>query len=258
MKVKTPIPVFVFLAGIFSMNANADPMIMAHRGASAAAPENTLSSIKLAIEMGAKVIEFDVRETSDGALVLFHDAELPRLTGEKGTIESLNLEQVDALDVGSWFGGGDFSGEKIPSFQAAVEVCLENGVTPLIEHKTGAAANYMAVLESLEVIDSVIVQSFNWTFLHEMKKLSPDLKIGALGSKELSPEKRAQIEALNPDWVVWKFSDLSEEVFTSLKEEGFLVGLWTVNEKAEVSKWLARGIDGIITDYPDKMLKLTD
>lgn len=240
------------------MNAKAGPIIIAHRGASAMAPENTRSSIEMAIEMGATVIEFDVRESSDGMLVLFHDDELKRLTGKKGSIESLSQEQVEGLDVGSWFRDEMYAGEPILSLEEAIVLCLENEVTPLIEHKSGKAMNYAAKLESMGAIDLVIVQSFNWTFLKEIKTILPRLRIGALGSKKLDQKKLAQIEGIAPDWVGWKFSDLKTENFSALKDRGFLVALWTVNDESEVAKWIARGVDGIITDYPDKMLKLID
>lgn len=241
-----------------TMSVSAGPVIIAHRGASAVAPENTRSAIEAAIRMGATVIEFDVRETSDGELVLFHDDELERLTGKKGKFASLSWDEMREFDVGSWFKSGDFAGEKLILFSDAVKLCLEHNVTPLIEHKTGKAEDYTAVLEELDAVESVIVQSFNWEFLNDMKEQLPSLVIGALGSKPLDGKRMGYLSRLKPDWVGWKFSDLSEEGFADLKEQGYLVALWTVNDSAEAEKWIKRGIDGVITDYPEQMMKLLD
>lgn len=240
------------------MPASAEPIVIAHRGASAVAPENTRSAIKAAIEMGAKVIEFDVRETSDGVLVLFHDADLKRFLGRKESIESLRWDEVKGLDVGGWFEGGAFAGETPILFETALRLCLEHGVTPLIEHKSGAPENYASVLEKLDVVDEVIVQSFSWTFLRGVAEVLPNLRIGALGTKKLDSKKVEQLLSLRPDWVGWKYSDLSSKAFFTLKEKGFLVALWTVNDPKEAAKWMSQGVDGVITDYPDKMMKISN
>jgi len=240
------------------MTVSAETIIIAHRGASAVAPENTRSAIKMAIGMGAKVIEFDVRETSDGVLVLFHDDELNRLVGRKGEIEAMTWDEVKDLDVGTWFRGGEYAGEKLMRFDDAVKLCQENKVIPLIERKTGKAESYAAVLTALDVADEVIVQSFSWTFIKEMKDLLPGLETGALGSKELDAKKLAQLAELKPDWVGWNFKDLTVEGFNRLKTDGYRIALWTVNDAEESAKWIAQGIDGVITDYPDKMLELLE
>ncbi|MEM7601962.1 MAG: glycerophosphodiester phosphodiesterase family protein [Verrucomicrobiota bacterium] len=234
------------------------PIIIAHRGACAVAPENTCSAIEKAIEMGVKVIEFDVRETSDGVLVLFHDKDLRRLLDRKDSIETLTWNEAKELDVGGWFGKEEFEGEKPMSLKGAIQLCVEHEVTPLIEHKTGAAINYATVLERLDVVDQVIVQSFSWTFLSEIRRELPELKIGALGKRTLDRSKLGQLAELKPDWVGWNFKDLTTTGLKTLKREGFLVALWTVNDPKVVNQWIERGVDGIITDHPDKMLKLLD
>ena len=99
-----------------------DPLVIAHRGASAIAPENTAAAIREAIRLGAKVIEFDVRTTRDGELVLFHDKELDRVAGRPGTIEESDWTAVRTFDVGKWFAGGRFTGEKILRFDDAIRL----------------------------------------------------------------------------------------------------------------------------------------
>ena len=154
--------------------------VTAHRGASAIAPENTSAAISLAIDAKADLIEFDVRVTSDGKLLLFHDKTLERYGGGKKHFASLSSEEALALDVGSFFDAA-FAAERPPTLAGAVTQCLKGKSIPLIEHKTGSAAAYSAVLRELDVVDQVVVQSFNWKFLTALRALEPDLKLGALG-----------------------------------------------------------------------------
>ncbi|MDF1737663.1 MAG: glycerophosphodiester phosphodiesterase family protein [Verrucomicrobiales bacterium] len=232
------------------------PVIMAHRGASADCPENTTSSIVEAAKQGAPVVEFDVRETSDGVLVLFHDKTFERFTGGKNTVEGETWDSIKDTDVGAWFTGGKFKGEKMPLFREALELCFEHDMIPLIEHKTGSAAAYAKVIKELDCADKIIVQSFNWNFLRDFQKELPDVKLGALGSKELTAERFTEIKGFAPDWVGWAFSDFTAGNLKALQSAGFLVTLWTVNNPEEAQKWIAAGIDGIITDKPQVMLDL--
>jgi glycerophosphoryl diester phosphodiesterase len=227
------------------------PLVIAHRGASAIAPENTASSIREAIRLGAKVIEFDVRVTLDGELVLFHDKELDRVAGRPGTIEESDWAAIQTFDVGKWFQKGDFAGEKIILFADSIRLCFEGGATPLIEHKTGSAEAYAAVIRELEAGEMVIVQSFDWEFLTQFKALMPGVRIGALGSKELSAEKIERLRGLRPDWVGWSFSDLKEAEVPVLHGLNSKIALWTVNDPEVAKKWVAAGVDAIITDVPD-------
>jgi len=228
-----------------------DPLVIAHRGASAIAPENTASSIREAIRLEAKVIEFDVRVTRDGELVLFHDKELDRVAGLPGTIEASDWKAVQTFDVGKWFTGGKFAGEKVLRFDDAITLCLEGGATPLIEHKTGSAKAYAAVIAALGVGEKVIVQSFDWKFLTEFKEKMPGVLIGALGSKEVTAEHLADLKKLSPDWVGWNFNDLKDTDLPALHELGATVVLWTVNDPDIAKSRVAAGVDGIITDVPD-------
>ena len=233
-----------------------DPLVIAHRGASAIAPENTASSIREAIRLGAKVIEFDVRVTKDGELVLFHDKELDRVAGRPGTIEASNWATVETFDVGKWFAGGNFTGEKILRFDEAVMICLEGGATPLIEHKTGSAEAYKAIIEALGVADKVIVQSFDWKFLAEFREIMPGVLIGTLGSKEITADHLAELKTLSPDWVGWNVKGLKDSDLPDLHALGAKVVLWTVNDPLIAKSRVAAGVDGIITDVPDLIIKV--
>ncbi|MEM9015990.1 MAG: glycerophosphodiester phosphodiesterase family protein [Verrucomicrobiota bacterium] len=233
-----------------------DPLIIAHRGASAVAPENTRAAIREAIRMGAPVIEFDVRVTSDGQLVLFHDETLERITGRKTEIESVSWDDLKEMDVGSWFDSERFPDEKPVLLSEAIALCLEAEVIPLIERKSGKAEAYVEVIRKSTAAERVIVQSFDWRFLVGLSGMRPALRIGALGSKKLDRKRKGYLKELSPDWVGWKSADLSKDGLLWLQENGFTVALWTVNDPDEAKRWLDQGADAIITDRPDEMLSL--
>ena len=227
------------------------PVVIAHRGASAVAPENTEASLREAVRLGARVIELDVRVTRDGVLALFHDDVFDRLAGCRGSIETSDWAEVRILDVGKWFAGGAFAGERVVRLEEALRICLDGGATALIERKTGSASQYAAVIDSLDAADHVIVQSFDWQFLDAFRIEMPDARIGALGWKDLDVPKQALLENLRPDWVGWHHLDLNEADLGTLKQLGMRVALWTVNDPEVAAAWVAKGVDAIITDVPD-------
>ncbi|MCB1207259.1 MAG: hypothetical protein KDN18_23605 [Verrucomicrobiae bacterium] len=252
MRLFFPVSILIAMASpVFS-----EPVVIAHRGASAIAPENTASAIREALRLGAKVIEFDVRTTSDGHLVLFHDDKLDRLTGRPGTIESLDWATVQKLDVGSWFTKGSFPGERILRFDEAVRLCLAGGATPLIEHKSGTAKAYAEVIRGLAAADRVIVQSFDWKFLKAFRSEMPEVPLGALGSKVLDEGKYSTLSSLRPEWVGWNHADLKESDLPLVHTIGAKLALWTVNDPSIASSWFGRGADAIITDVPDVISKV--
>ncbi len=232
------------------------PTIIAHRGASSAAPENTGAAIREATRVGSKVVEFDVRVTTDGKLLLFHDGDLKRFFSSSKTFESLTEKEAVTLDVGSWFQGGKFPDERPISLEAAIKLCHEGGAVPLIERKSGDAKAYADVIREMGVTDTVIVQAFDWKFLTALKKEMPEVALGALGSKELDSERWGRLQKLKPDWIGWSHKDFALSDLEKVHEMGAKVALWTANDMKEVARFLEAGIDGIITDEPEKALKL--
>ncbi len=228
-------------------------LVIAHRGASQVAPENTAAAIREAIRLGAKVIEFDVRVTRDRELVLFHDRELDRVAGRPGTIEASDWEEIRGLDVGSWFTRGSFAGEPLLRFDEALQICLEGGVTPLIEHKTGEAEEYVKVIREAQAVDRVIVQSFDWKFLRRFRELLPEVPIGALGSKPLDLERLGELRSVAPNWVGWNHADFGPGDVATLHELGAKIALWTVNDPEVARHWVQSGVQAIITDVPDRI-----
>jgi len=245
-----PLFLWLFVCTVMLMSGEEKkmPIIIAHRGASVAAPENTLAAIKAAQGAGADWVEWDTRVTADGRLLLQHDKTLERFTGEKVAVEALTFEQARQRDVGAWF-GKRFAGETMPGLEEAVEAALP-GLVPLIERKTGSAGQHFEVLRGMDVMEKVVVQAFDWDFLRELRKLAPGLRLGALGSKEISDEKLAAIADLKVGFVGWKAVDLKREDVGRLHGIGVDVAVWTVNDPQEIRKFLSWGVDAIITDDP--------
>lgn len=223
--------------------------VAAHRGASAIAPENTRAAIARAIEARADLIEFDVRATSDGELLLFHDKTLERYGSGKKNFSELSSKEALALDVGSVF-DSSFSSERPPTLVAAITQCLAAKSIPLIERKTGSAKAYSMVLRELDVIDKVVVQSFDWKFLSELRALEPAILLGALGSKEVNEKVLIDIAKCAPNMVGWKDSDITTSAIEAFHKAGYAVAIWTVNDQRRMKALAQADVDIIITDQP--------
>ncbi len=229
-----------------------DPLIIAHRGDSQKAPENTATAIRSAVVAKADLIEFDVRETADGALLLFHDSDLKRFTGRKTVFESLGFEEARKLDVGSWFDPEKktFAEERPPTLEEAIRFCLEGNTRPLIERKSGPASAYVKVIREMKAEDRVIVQAFDWDFLRDLRRLAPEVVIGALGDKEPDDGRIAELAELRPEWIGWNQKYLAKAGIDRFHELGARVAVWTVNDLARLRQFADWGVDGLITDRP--------
>jgi len=232
------------------------PIIIAHRGASVEAPENTLAAIRAAQEAGADWVEWDARVTADGQLLLQHDDSLKRFTGEKVAVEALTFAQARQYDVGSWF-DKRFVGENMPGLAEAIEAALPD-LVPLIERKTGSAEQYFKVLQGMDVMGKVVVQAFDWDFLEELRKLAPGLRLGALGEGGISDEKLSAIAGLKVGFVGWKAADLKRGDVERLHGIGVEVAVWTVDKPGEICKFVSWGVDAIITNDPAGTRKVVE
>jgi glycerophosphoryl diester phosphodiesterase len=236
-------------------------LVIAHRGASGVAPENTLPAFRQALESGADLVELDYYHTADGVPVVFHDKDLKRTTNarevlgnEKLSIPKITLEQARRLDVGAWF-GPQFRGTPMMTLEDALDV-IQAGSTTLVEHKQGDAKTCIELLERKGLLDKVVVQSFHWDFLADCRRLAPNLVLGALGDEELTPARLAELEKLNVQAVGWSHKDLKPQDIANLHDRGWKVWVYTVNEEPRARELIAAGVDAIITDMPHKIQPL--
>ncbi len=229
--------------------------IIAHRGASGYAPENTLAAFKVAMEQNCDGFEIDVQLTKDNELVVYHDWSLGRAATGKGFIKDLDLAYIREQDAGKWF-AEEFKGEKIPTLAEFFEL-VPKGRVLNIEAKAKAVderdlgARLAEEIIKCDRVDDVIVSSFNHKTLNQVSVASKDIKIGALMYSRL-----IEME----DYFVTKFPIYSahlsdeltdQEMVTEIKKIGAKVYVWTVNDKETGDLFKNMGVDGIITNYPD-------
>ena len=238
-------------------------LVIAHRGDSHAFPENTLPAFAAAVQAGANLVELDYHHTADGVPIVMHDDTLDRTTDATERFEAQHiqvknepLQRIRQLDAGAWK-GEQFRGVRVPTLDEALTV-IQNGSTTLIERKAGDAATCVELLRRRGLVDSVVVQSFDWDFLTECHRLEPRLVLGALGGRELTPEKLDQIAATGAQLVVWYHESLDEKAIQAIHDRGWHAWAFTVDDPQRVEHLIDIGLDGIITNVPAVMVDLVE
>jgi glycerophosphoryl diester phosphodiesterase len=227
-----------------------DFVIIAHRGASAAAPENTLIAYKKAIEMGADYAELDVRQTKDGAMVLMHDKTVYRTTGVKGFVWDMTLEELKKLEAGSWF-GEEFRGEPIPTLKEVIRLVKGrmklNIEVKISENEPGIAQKVVDIVRSEDFGRDCVITSFDMETVKTFKTIAPDLRTGFIFEKEY----HADVFEGNWDILSSNYEMVDAEFMRLARNSGKKTYVWTVNDKEEMLRLIGLGVDGIITDKPD-------
>lgn len=235
------------------------PLILAHRGNSAAAPENTLPAFSSAIKLGVDLVEFDYLHSADGVPVVFHDETLDRCTdavarwgGKDIPLVSKTSAQLGQLDAGRWF-SPEFAGTRLATLEQALSlVCRESRC--MIERKGGDANTCVELLRRLDVMDRVVVTAFDWPFLAECRGLAPELTLGALGDEPLTPELLDRAIASGASILGWGDAWISPEPLAMAHARGLRVWVWTVDDPARARQLLEFGVDGLITNAPATVL----
>ena len=240
--------------GLGCVNLNAIK-IVAHRGYSAVAPENTIASSNAARGF-AHMVEFDVRPTSDGELILMHDTTVDRTTDGSGTPTSMTFAQIRALDAGSWF-STEFTGELVPLMTETILAILPD-MTPCIERKDGTAQQYYDILQALRIKYDVVIIAFDWNFLADLNALDPRLKLGALGSGTLDSTTIATIKAKGVDFIDWSHSGITATEVNLVHTEDMELYVWTVNDSTRMQELIDLEVDGITTDNPALLQELLE
>lgn len=217
-----------------------------HRGNSLIAPENTVAAF-LACSNVADLVECDVRVSSDGALVIMHDASVYRITGYNGNVSAMTLAQLKTLDAGAWF-STNFIGERIPTMEEAITNTLLVGM-PLIEHKAGSAAEYVNELRRLGVVTNVVLQSFTWSFLSGVHDLEPAIELCALGSGTFTAANLTNIMNTGARRVAWEQAGVNAGMLDLIHQAGLKLFVWTVDGPA-IKTFIDMGVDGIISNDP--------
>lgn len=231
-------------------------LIIAHRGASGNAPENTLAAFRKAVALGATFIETDLQLSRDARFVAIHDATVNRTTNGQGAVHDMTLADLRKLDAGSWF-GSEFAGERIPTLEEILEFSKKNDVVFYLEIKPGAAwggehALIGALRESGEIPRAVVI-SFDAAIVLNLRKIEPTLMTGLLydGQIENPLDKAVEIGARQ---VAVRGDLVTPALIAQAKKKDLQVVCWTVNHPAHMRMLAAAGVDGIMSDYPDRLV----
>ncbi len=228
------------------------PLVIAHRGASADAPENTIAAFELALEQGADGIEIDVHLSKDDHPVVIHDFTLERTTDSAGPVRERTVRELKRLDGGGWR-GRLFRGQRIQTLEEVLER-FRDRTRFWIELKggsdlySGIEERVVSLIEIYEVLDRALVQSFDPGALRRIRALNREVKLGALVAQPpLPPVGSFPAEA---DAVCPGVNLLNEGTAQELNAAGVGCYVWTVNEPAQMDRLVKWGVSGIITDRP--------
>ncbi|WP_245737139.1 glycerophosphodiester phosphodiesterase [Maribacter orientalis] len=225
------------------------PLIIGHRGAMGHETENTLPSIQKAMDLGVDMIEIDVFKIKSGEIVVFHDDTVDRLTNGPGSIEEYNILELKKLIVNG--------GHQIPMLQDVLKL-IDNKVALNIELKGAGTADRVNFIMDYYINkknwspENFIISSFNWDELKEMRRLNPDVAIAVLTEENpidaIPIAKELKAVAINP-----YFKKLDLEVANQLHDAGFKIYTWTVNEPEDIDAMKKIAVDGIITNFPERV-----
>jgi glycerophosphoryl diester phosphodiesterase len=232
-------------------------LVVAHRGASALAPENTLAAFRLALENGAPAVECDVHLCADGVPVVIHDDTVDRTTDGTGKVAALPLERLRRLDAGSWHGPA-FAGEGIPTLDEALAVCAGKARL-FVEIKMGAGAPLVeATLEAIARAPrtAVAVISFGPEEVRQVAQRRPDLPLGFLVSaahvaRHGVPSLVQATADLGAGFVAPHHGAATPALLEAAHGAGLPVSAWTVDDPATMRALVAAGVDAITSNRPD-------
>ena len=230
--------------------------IIGHRGASGHAPENTLAAFKKAVALGATFIETDLQLSRDARFVAIHDDTLDRTTNGQGKVHDQTLATLRRIDAGSWF-GSEYAGERIPTLEEILEFSKKNDIVFYLELKPsgswgGEHALIGALRESGEVA-RVVVISFDPTILAGLRKIEPTLMTGVLYDGQLADPLKTAVD-VGGRQLVARGDLVTPAMIVEARKRDLQVVCWTVNHPAHIRLLIAAGVDGIMSDYPDRLV----
>ncbi|TDB82717.1 glycerophosphodiester phosphodiesterase [Actinomadura sp. KC216] len=250
----------------------ADVTNVAHRGASAYAPENTLAAFKLAVSQRADVFELDVQESKDHKLVIMHDTTLARTTNVEQLypgrapwkVSDFTLAEIQKLDAGSWF-GTKYKGERVPTLDQTLSAMRDKGLGLLVEIKSPnlypgiekrvatALKRSPSWLEPDPAERRLAVQSFDWESMRRFHSVLPNVPIGLLGTPKAGelPGLASYADQINPT-----FRDLTASYVKQVHASRMDVLTWTVDDSGDMKKAVQLGVDGVITNKPDVLRRV--
>jgi glycerophosphoryl diester phosphodiesterase len=258
------------------------PLNIAHRGARSLAPENTLAAARKGLEVGADMWELDIQMTADGELIVIHDSTLKRTSNVRDVfpgrkpwlVHEFKLDEIRLLDFGSWFRKQDPFGQiaaglvaksdlsryvqqQAPTLEEALTFTLDHGWSVNLEIKDlsgnpdsdQVVKKVLALVEDLDMVDSVLISSYNQTYLAQVREAQPHIATGVLVSKpHPHPDtllRQLGAKAYHPRITAFRPADIA-----LLHGQGCQVHIWNVNDRKTMQRLVRAGVDGIFTDFP--------
>ncbi|HEY6366573.1 MAG TPA: glycerophosphodiester phosphodiesterase family protein [Candidatus Binatia bacterium] len=233
---------------------------IAHRGASGNFPENTRLAFEKAIEARADMIEIDCQTTSDGHVVVFHDERLNRTAGVSGTVKSKTLQQLKKLDVGQWK-KRSFRGQRVLTLEEVLEIiagkvdlCLD--IKQYNASQPGMEIKLLFIVSHYDYLDQTIFSSFDYPCLERIRELAPEARIGVIYGAGVKADPFVAAERLLASSMHVQRQMATRPFLDKAWETGLDVHVWTVNEVRDMEKFASLGVQGIVSDYPEKFLQL--
>lgn len=272
---------------------NHKPLVIAHRGASGLAPENTLAAFKTAIALGADGVEMDVQLSADNRVVVMHDARVNRTTNATGNVADFTANHLAGLDAGAWFdrrlairprvramaerasdmargNGLKFSGEHVPTLEAALALLASADLRRVYielkgnhKEKQPLLEATLALVREFQMEQSATLLSFDHNIVKQAKQLAPDIRTAATFSiaGRGSGNARSIINSAtraDADEVALHYGLATRRTVEALHDSGIAVSVWTANSKLVMRRLAACGVDSIMTNFPNRLIDILE
>ncbi|MGE5302488.1 MAG: glycerophosphodiester phosphodiesterase [Alphaproteobacteria bacterium] len=233
---------------------------IAHRGASGNFPENTRLAFEKAIEARVDMIEFDCQLTKDGHVVVFHDERLERTARAKGVVRNHTLAELKKLDIGEWRKRAH-KGERVLTLEELldlvgqrVNLCLDIKQFP--ESLPGIELKLLFILSHYDYLDRAVLSSFDYRCLDRVRELAPEARLGVIFASGGAQDPFVAARRLTATSILVQKELATREFLQQAWDDGLDVYVWTVNELREMEKFASVGVQGIISDFPERFWKL--
>lgn len=223
-------------------------LVIAHRGAAGSAPENTLASVRQALEDGTDWVEIDVQETRDGEVVVVHDSDFMKLAGDPLKVWAGDLAEIQQIDIGSWFDPA-FADQRPPRLLDVLEA-VRGRAGLVIElkyygHDQQLEQRVVDIVEAANMADEVVIMSLKLAGVQKLQALRPQWTVGLLAATSIGDLTRMDV-----DFLAVNEGMASRAFIKRAHKAGKRVFVWTVNDGLSLSRWASMGVDGVITDEP--------
>jgi len=238
-----------------------DYFVVAHRGSSGTAPDNTMAAFREAIDAGANMIETDIQLTSDGHIVAFHDLKLLKKSNNENNIGELTLENLLKLDAGGWF-DEKFTGERIPLLSEIFKL-IKDKIYLLIEIKLQKSGGNIILVNKLlnmlgeyGITNQVLIASFHYKLLNELKQLKPELPVGAIKIPfDFRAPSKIQKET-GCDVFICALNELNDKLVKDAAESNIFMGAYSIDTEKDLKTALKYNVKAIGTNYPARIIEM--